>query len=195
MRGLFVRYVLSALLIMLLASACSSGSAKKGTPSAVASTTAVLEGSTTPGAKPSVAPNLERSPTPRVGTPIAIGTVVTTAAAGVDPAVVKELDDVVRREIDALNVGKLDELYNLYSSCAKKKVTKDQLAFGKSATGTVTLLGIDVLSADDRAALVQIETRTLIFVGNQNHFRSKTNFIREGGGWKIDAANPAECGR
>lgn len=188
-----MRVVWLTLLIVALASACSSASTTKGTPGAAPSSTAAADGSTTPDATPSAAAKV--SPSPAIGTAIAVGTVVPIAAAGVDPAVAEEISVTIRHQIEALNAGKLDELYDLYSRCAKKQVTKEKLAFGRAATGTLTLLGINVLAANDRTAFVQIETQSLIFVGNQNHFKSKTNLVREDGVWKVDATNPAECGR
>jgi hypothetical protein len=183
-----VRYLWPALLLLLFAVGCSSGSSgKKPTPSST-------ESPTTPVATRTVDPRAP-SATPPVGTPIASGTLVTSAGAGVDPAVAQEVIDTIRRQIEALNAGKLDEAYNFYSACVKKKLTKDNLAFGRTATGTVTLLRVSVASANDRAAVAEIETQTKIFVGNQNHFKSNTNLVRENGAWKIDSQTPAECGR
>ena len=182
-----MRYVWPTLLIVLLTSACSSGSTKKATPSAAPSPTAVAGGATTPGAT--------ASPTAAIGTAVVSGTVVPSAAPGIDPAIVEALSATIHHQIEALNAGKLDELYGLYSKCAKNTVTKDQLAFGKSATGRLTLLSISVVRADAQTALVGIETRSQIFVGNQNHFRSQSSFVLEDGNWKFDAQNPASCGR
>lgn len=175
-----MRRVMPAIFILVLAAACSQNSTGKSTP----------------GDVPSVAP---QSPIPEAttrlgfGTPIVGGTVVPAVTAGVDPVIADEIWKAYQAQIRALNAANIDEAYGLYSKCAQTTITKDQLRFGKVATGTLEILSFNVLTASTDNATAGIEVRSLIFVGNQNLFKSKAIFVRESGMWKIGVKDQSAC--
>lgn len=184
-RRLTVRHIFTILTMTLALAGCSSGS--NTTPTRTSSPAAAASAAAT-----SVDPIAPTSATTTQGSSPAS---VATIAPGVDPNIAGQVVAAMEAQIAALNDGKIDAAYKFYSKCAMKNFTKDQLGFGHTATGTLTILSLNVISASDRFATMAVETRSQIFVGNQNHFRATANFILEDGGWKLDATRPADCGR
>jgi hypothetical protein len=114
---------------------------------------------------------------------------------GVPTANVTRVDEGIRTVYEgflaALNEKRFEEARDMYSACLREKIAVTDLAFGREATGLLTLLSIEPVSNDGSRAEITTETMSEHFIGSQNKFTARVTLILEDDVWRIDG--PPVC--